>query len=239
MLAMRFSITQEFADFSTDDWLDNGRWFDVKLLVDLTKTTTLCDPMSNNTYSKGMKSVLEVLSIPSKHWVHLGRTMGPKILEMLETESEEIRRLGNWDPKMQEARYSTKLPLPAMRDMAGFTIASGMYYNPRTAVVPPDELMMLMPFRFAIDKSESVESAIGNQTEQGYTAVCFLRFLKDMSQIFLQDAAVIWLLHEERKAHPIFTMEIFSSLEWTVSFVVVVDFTLVFCMGILQLRTKI
>ena len=218
MLAMRFSLTSEFVGFSAADWLNNQTWFDVKLLVDATRNNwNMCRPMTNDTYSKAVKSVLDVLGVPSSHWVHLGRTMGPKILEMLETEAEDIRRLGNWDPTMQEARYSTKLPLPAMRDMAGFTTAAGMYFNPRTVVKPSQDLMMKTPFRFAIPILDEVEREVNGKNERAYTALSFLRFLKEMSQIFLQDAATIWLFHEDRKAHPIFMMDVFRSVEWEVS----------------------
>ena len=188
MLAMCFALTHELDAMSVDDWLENKNWFDIKLLIDATRNNwNRCRPMSNDTYSKAIKTVLDSLAIPSNHWVHLGRTMGPKILEMLETEAEDIRRLGNWDPTMQEARYSTKLPLPAMRDMAGFTTAGGMYYNPRSVVKPSHQLMMKMPFSFVLPICDELEAQVQGQNGRSYTALCFLRFLKELCTIFLQD----------------------------------------------------
>jgi hypothetical protein len=51
--------------------------------------------MTNNMYDDVIKATLRGLNIPSNHWVHLGHTLGPKILELLEEESEDIRHLGN------------------------------------------------------------------------------------------------------------------------------------------------
>ena len=46
---------------------------------------------------------------------------------------------GNWDPKTQDARYSTKIPLTAIKAMAGFGEDEGLHFNPRTACDPPEE----------------------------------------------------------------------------------------------------
>ena len=151
-LAYRFSITREFEGFALEDWLENSHWFNQKLLVEvfrLDRDFTIC--MSNDTYSKAIKEVLNKLGIASNHWVHLGRTLGPKILEFLEIEAEEIRWLGNWDPKIQEKSYSLKLPMKAIRAIAGFVLANGMHYNPRTTMVVSEELARKTPFGFAWD----------------------------------------------------------------------------------------
>jgi hypothetical protein len=85
-LALRFHITDEFHEdhFPLSNWLDNSTWFDVKLLVDA------CQPgrdwtkqIKNNSYGQAIKAVLKELHLPSTHYVHLGRKIGPKELEML------------------------------------------------------------------------------------------------------------------------------------------------------------
>ena len=48
--------------------------------------------------------------IASNHWLHLRHQLGAKILEFLDELNKEIRKLGNWDPSIQETSYSTKLP---------------------------------------------------------------------------------------------------------------------------------
>ena len=218
-LAYRFSITREFEGFALEDWLENSHWFDQKLLVEVFRPDrdfTVC--MSNDTYSKAIKEVLNKLGIASNHWVHLGRTLGPKILEFLEIEAEEIRRLGNWDPKIQEKSYSLKLPMKAIRAIAGFVLANGMHYNPRTTMVVSEELARKTPFGFAWDAEEFVLSRM-LQAEEAikYTAVQFLRCMKELSNILLQDAAAILYLYPERREHPLFQLECFKNDEFEVS----------------------
>ena len=72
-LALRFELSNEFKDgFVLEDWLDNSKWFDVKLLVDVWGTDTT-KAMKNDTYANAIKEVLTFLKIVSNHWVHLGR----------------------------------------------------------------------------------------------------------------------------------------------------------------------
>jgi hypothetical protein len=61
-----------------------------------------------------MKKVLWALMIPLAHWVHLGRVLGPKILELLYEEANEICCLENGDPSLQELSYLMKLPLKSL-----------------------------------------------------------------------------------------------------------------------------
>jgi hypothetical protein len=173
--------------------------------------------MTNCTFSDAMKKVLRALGIPSAHWVHLGRVLGPKILELLDTESEEIRRLGNWDPFLQELSYSTKLPLKPIRKIAGYSTGSGMYYNLRTTVKPSDELLRTTPFWWAFDALEGVEAAMKDDNDSSYTAVCFLRFICELAVVFLQDAAAMWILYADRRSHPMYHIDTFSLQEWRVS----------------------
>jgi hypothetical protein len=63
--------------------------------------------MSNDTYANAIKKVCSDLLIASRHWLHLGRQLGAKILGFLEELKEEIRNLGNWVSKIQETSYST------------------------------------------------------------------------------------------------------------------------------------
>ena len=41
--------------------------------------------------------------------------------------------------------------------------------------------------------------------------------MKLLVVIFLQDVAAIWVLHPERKEHPMFSMPVFQDPEWLVS----------------------
>jgi hypothetical protein len=222
-LAFRYAKTREFVSFTTEDWLDNEKWFDIKLLVDATRTDAdHCKAMANNTYADAIKTTLQGLSIPSNHWVHLGRTLGPKILELLEEESDDIRRLGNWNPSIQESSYSIKLPLRPMRKLAGYTTANGMYFNARTTVIPSDELRMKTPFAFSISILPQVREALlndeGTSHSTGQTALAFLKFMDNSATIFLQDAAAMLIRKPERRVHPMYKLlGCFDDPEWNVS----------------------
>ena len=90
-LAMRFDKTEEFKDWTSDDFMSNKKWFDRKLLVDPTRSDVDLDKsMNNNSYKNAIKNVLNELNIPSIHFVHLGCTLGPKIMEMLQMSSDKI-----------------------------------------------------------------------------------------------------------------------------------------------------
>jgi hypothetical protein len=130
-LYFRFSNSNEMSP--PPDFTTNKAWFDIKLLTDGSKEGN-CKEMSNESFSKGIQSVLDNLGITSKHYLHLGRVLGPISLEKMEIESRDIQQLGNWDPSTQQARYSTKLPMRPIRAIAGFQDAGGMHYNPRTVV---------------------------------------------------------------------------------------------------------
>jgi hypothetical protein len=97
-LLMRFNMIHKFEDFLLLDWLDNSRWFDVKLLVD-PSGGQFDKPMSNDLYADAIKQVLLQLGIVVFHLVHLGRNLRPKLLEMLEEKSDAICQLGNWNPR--------------------------------------------------------------------------------------------------------------------------------------------
>ena len=218
-LALRFATTKEFEFFELEDWLEKPSWFDNKLLVDYCNNSNHVVPMKNDTYSKAVKLILQDLGIKSSHWVHLGRVTGPKKLEMEEVSPEDIRILGNWDPKIQERSYSTKLPMRPMRAMGGYTTANGMYYNPRSSVAPQDELLMKTPFKFAFSVYGDLMYYVANGNGEGSTALHFCKFLSNLAVIFLQDAAAMWIEHPHRRNHPLYKLEVFQSDEWKVSFV--------------------
>ena len=118
-LQYRFHVTGEFEDFTVEDWCDNKKWFDVKLLVDVT-SDNFSKEMKNDAYGKPLKKVLQRLGMPNSVVIHLGRKVGPKILELLEEESTDIQRLGNWNPSILDKCYSSKIPIGPIRSMAGF-----------------------------------------------------------------------------------------------------------------------
>ena len=209
-LGIRFHLSNEFNTFTISDWTNNQKWFDIKLLVgDIGRANTLsdlCKAINNHSYAKAVKTVLKMLNIASNHWVHLGRGLGSKILELTETDREEIRVLGNWDPKMQDTVYSGKMPMPAIRNIAGYVIANGMYFNPRTMVNVSDELIQLTPFAFVLKALPAMEIYLNTEgSRPTYTAYNFLLTMKELAQVFVQDAAAMAVLHPNRvEGHPLF-----------------------------------
>jgi hypothetical protein len=196
-LAYKFHLTGEFErdNFAPANFLDNSKWFDRKLLT-TEKACSIESEMSNNSYSTAMKSVLQKLGIPSSHWLHIGRVLGPKFLEQLELEADEIRRLGNWACTIQELCYSGKLPMRAIRLAAGF---KNQYFNPRTVVEDGlDDLIALSPFAFVKEALEFLLSTDGGG-DDCYTALCFLKHMNYLATVMFQDAAAIWVLYPERK----------------------------------------
>ena len=210
-LAIRFHLSHKFDKFTINDWTCNQQWFDIKLLVgDIGRATThkaLCKELNNNSYADAVKKVLKKLNIPSKHWVHLGRGLGSKILELCETEREEIQVLGNWDPKIQDTVYLGKMLMPAIQNIADFVVANRMYFNPRTIVDVSNQLILLTPFAFVVKAHSKMENYLSQRdSRQTYTAYNFLLTVKELARVFIQDAAVMALQYPNRTAsHPLFT----------------------------------
>jgi Centromere DNA-binding protein complex CBF3 subunit, domain 2 len=151
-LAMRFHITREFVDFPLTNWLDNSAWYDMKILVDAYNLQrSFSKPISNNTYCKAIKKVLQELRLPSTHFVHLGRKLGSKELEMLETQGSQIDALGNWNSNnVRETRYSTKLPMEAIKNKAGFTTGEKTHYLVRQGIDVLEVLLLKTPLHSAM-----------------------------------------------------------------------------------------
>jgi hypothetical protein len=176
--------------------------------------------MANTTYADGVKLVLGELGIASNHWAHFGMVVGAKILELLETESESIRQMGNWNPFIQEMCYSIKLPLGALRKAGGFVTASGMYFLKRGQVEPSEELLLLTPFGFAFRILRELEALVAmTDSASPVTAMAFLKLMKASARVMLQDAACLLVEHPERGEHFFFkNLRVFQSDEFKVSF---------------------
>jgi hypothetical protein len=168
--------------------------------------------INNNTYYQAMKKACAELGIPSAHFVHLGRVLGSCEFEMNEDSSEDLRFLGNWDPKVQEQRYSTKVPMKIIRSKAGMTKANGLNYNPRTALIVPDSLRHQV-FPWLKDARESF-LADKTQSAECVTARCFLHLMDEMQTVAIQDAAAMALQDPERTRHGIFSLPVFQSPEF-------------------------
>ena len=138
-LFARFSITGELK------WIDftrNEAWFNIKTMIDFKDPSNkrLADvqqPVDKNAYTSEIKKVSRKLQLPNKHFRHLGRAIGPRVLEIEEVDAAEINKMGNWSMTTQTSFYSNSLPFQAMRVAAGYAKSTGLHYNPRTLLEPP------------------------------------------------------------------------------------------------------
>lgn len=203
-LLWRFHVSGEMQP--APDFNCNEDWFHIKLLVDANVSReTNTKSIQDKNYEKVIKEACQHLKIPAKHFLHFGRVAGSALLEFMEVQQDDIKRLGNWDPDTQEKIYSTKLPLAAMRAMAGFPTERGLHFNLRTSLEPPERLQRLI-FPFIEDSIASLSSG-----DEKFTALHFLKYLQKSRRIILQDAAVMQI---QGRNHPVFNVDVFKTPEF-------------------------
>ncbi len=162
--------------------------------------------------------ILLFLGIAAMHLLHLGRNLGAKMLEMLEEENYAIQTMEIWNPSMQSSCYSTKLPMQPIRKLADFTDANDMYYNPRTMVEVEESLLWLTPVGCWLFDAQAAAASANELGAGKFTAMNFLAFMMTLNRAFIQDAAAMLVLHPEKIDHPLFRLEVFWSVEFSVSF---------------------
>jgi Centromere DNA-binding protein complex CBF3 subunit, domain 2 len=219
-LMMRFSVTCEFEEFTVDDWCDNKKWFDTKLLVDV-NSADKTKKLQNDSYGDRVKAVLQSLGLACNKLLHLGRGLGAKLLDLLEEFKEENRQMGQWSPDVVDNSYSSKLPMRPMRKLAGYTTTTPMYYNKRTVVTPPEELLRLTPIgKWVYEATTGVIDRVQTSKKAGahQTALGFLKFLCYLNQTFLQDAAAMLVNHPDGANHPMYAhLDVLRSRQFNVS----------------------
>ena len=212
-LMYRFHLSKEFD--CPPDFTSNENWFDMKVLTD-GSPTTVNKGIGDQVYGGAMKEVLRGLGIQSKHWAHIGRVLGPKYLELHEAPQDDIRVMGNWDPKTQESTYSAKLPMKMVRMMGGFSEGHGMHYSPRTNVEVPEELCKQI-FPWVETSREEVKQYERETNTTKDTAHAFFKGLTMMRRIIIQDAAAMKVQYPERfSGSKLFQLELFRSQQFQV-----------------------
>jgi hypothetical protein len=71
------------------------------------------------------------MDLYSNHALHIGRALGLLTAEKNELDGLEKKNLGNWNPDVMEAVYSSKIPLKALRAMAGHRQEKGFFFVSR------------------------------------------------------------------------------------------------------------
>jgi hypothetical protein len=171
--------------------------------------------MNSDTYSNHVKNVLQRFNLPVNKLCHLGRNIGSKYLDLMEACAKEIRRMGQWNNTVYDNSYSSKLPMNAMRNLAGYNTANALYFNTWTTLMPSQNLCKTTPlgsFSYVMLQ----EQRAADQESEHSTAFETLRWFCDLSVVFLQDTAAIMLLHPTRMSHPLFDMDCFYSKDFKV-----------------------
>ena len=176
-LFARFHHGMETMNFSS-----NAHWFRTKLLIDPTKDNKEVAVKDQN-YARAMKKVCNQLNIPSQHWIHFGRTVGSIKAELEELDGYNINDLGNWSVDTRRDVYSAKLPMKAMRVMAGHSESKYSVHLPRSSPIPPTKLQkMIFPF---------VDEQLSSLTTKNPTALAFIGLLVRLRIVLLQDVATM------------------------------------------------
>ena len=214
-LQYRFWVTGEFKDFTVTDWMDNRKWFNIKLLVDVFGRGSKSESMRNDSYGKILKKILLRLSLSCDKLLHLGRGLGAKLLELLNEEIEEIRRMGWWNMGVYDNSYSGKIPLGPIMKLAG---CCNLYQLVRGNVDVPVSLLRATPMgSWCYDAFEELkESSAGEGGGSHTTAYQVLLFFCAINLICIQDAAAMVVLHPDRRAHCLFSMPCFLGDEFKV-----------------------
>jgi Centromere DNA-binding protein complex CBF3 subunit, domain 2 len=193
----REEILSEFQVLEYGQWKKNSEWFDIKFLVDANGGDNTKE-MTCDTYATHIKTILQKLGLPTNKVLHLGRNIGAKWLDVQEINAEEIRRMGQWNQTIYDKSYSSKLPMGAIRSLAGFTAADGMYFNTRTQVMPTAQLCKMTALgKFAFPMLAQLEQDEENHKHP--TAMACLRWFCKLSMIYLQDMTAMFCLFPERK----------------------------------------
>ena len=209
----RFHYTNEFKDLTVDDWYDNSKWYDIKLLCDLFAGDRNTKEMVKDSYGETISKVLKRLGLPDKKKCHFGRVQGSKLLEFLEENDESIRKMGQWNPSVFDNSYSSKLPMGPMRKLAGFHGSHQMYFNTRTSVAVPSFLLRSTSLGWVYDVYDAVMEDPRSAVQ--HTAPYVLRFFMKLNEVMLQDAAAMQILHPQRCNHPLFeSLVVFQTKEF-------------------------
>jgi hypothetical protein len=138
------------------------------------------------------------------------------MLDLLEEESEEICQMGNWNPSIYDVSYSSKLPLPPIQKLVGYHSNQGFYWNIRTHVEPPEELLCAtLMGKWVYNAYEGVCEADTNGEHQTSTHV--QKFFCYLNMVFLQDLAAFMVEQPDQQFHPLFEkLDVFKIKEFDV-----------------------
>ena len=165
-----------------------------------------CKIMQKSTYTKKITACFEALGISSSKREHWGRNTAPAIMDLDEVCGLEQRNMGNWAADVFQKSYCKKLPLGALRVLAGFSKTKGYYKNPRTTFVGKPQHAELAKKIFPW-----LEIILNDAKIKDFpTAKGFLTLLSNLRWVLLQDAAILIKTHGRTHAMFQHNPEIFN-----------------------------
>ena len=206
-LYFRFKHTGEMDD--PPDFTDNPKWFYRKLLISGSCADEDMErPMNMRLYSNGIKASLKSCGLPTSIQIHIGRKVGPTILEWEEISKPFIDALGNWNRTQQEESYSACLPMLPIRVAGGYNSQKGSGFCKRQTMpsTPAFERLVSQVFPFVDDGLQKCRDC----PRDCWTAIRFLTLLKNLRTVLLQDVAIM-MNDEKRQGHLIFSDPLFQS----------------------------
>ena len=163
--------------------------------------------MCKGTYTKKITDCLQELGIPSKKKEHFGRNTGPAIMDVEEVCGLDQRNMGNWAADVFQKNYSKRLPLGALRVLAGFSKERGYYKNTRTTFTGGHKYIELWHRIFPW-----VDDVLNdNGITKFDTAKSFLELLRNLRWVILQDAALLTTVYGRKHCMFSNSPEIFES----------------------------
>jgi hypothetical protein len=151
-LLYRWDLTEEpFPDFT-----ERSRWYNIRLLLSSkapreaadadadANTAAAAKPLSYNAQRNWIAKAFALIGLNSTKKTHLFRAIGAKLAELKGVSEDQISRAGRWTLSQMIGCYLNCLPHNFMRRMGGHPDQKGCFEIRRAAVIPPDELLMMI-----------------------------------------------------------------------------------------------
>jgi hypothetical protein len=119
---------------------------------------------------------------------HLGRVNGARNAEANGGKEADLRKCGRWQNGPMNGHYLNTLPRKAMRALGGYSVKHGNYWLEREQFQPPIELAKLIFPELEHCESQLNMSRTQSNSDTDLAAFGFLRLLKFLRTVLLQDS---------------------------------------------------
>ncbi|CEP13751.1 hypothetical protein [Parasitella parasitica] len=205
--ALGFYLFQRFHEDGEDfpRFEDKSDQFPIKLCKGQDHKSSIAPSTKIDAVHRAFK----LAGVKSKKLTHAGRGSGARDAEMAGASVDHIKRMGRWSLDTVENVYLPCLPCTAIRIMSEFPEQIGCYRLPRALVTPPESLLCMVFPGYDACKESGISDV--NSEHNTICGVGFLRLLKELRVIILQDAV---LLRQQNSKSLIWRNKIFKSQEF-------------------------